>query len=124
MTKTIEIDGKEIAFRATAAIPRLYRIKFGRDIIQDMTALKASMEAAERGEAPIPPKFLQIFEDVAYLMAKHADPNLEAKGPEEWLDGIETFSIYTVFPELFELWTANNAILAVGKKKHDPSTGR
>ena len=117
MTKTIEIDGKAVTFRATAAIPRLYRIKFGRDILQDMTALKSAM-------GPIPPKFLQIFEDVSYLMAKHADPNMEAKSPEEWLDGFNTFSIYAVFPELFELWTANNAILSVAKKKHDPSTGR
>ena len=66
MTKTIEIDGKAVTFRATAAIPRLYRIKFGRDILQDMTALKSAMEAAERGEGSIPPKFLQIFEDVSY----------------------------------------------------------
>lgn len=124
MTKTIEIDGKAVTFRATAAIPRLYRIKFGRDILQDMTALKSAMEAAERGEGSIPPKFLQIFEDVSYLMAKHADPNMEAKSPEEWLDSFNTFSIYAVFPELFELWTANNAILSVAKKKHDPSTGR
>lgn len=124
MTKTIEIDGKAVTFRATAAIPRLYRIKFGRDILQDMTALKSAIKAAERGEGPIPPKFLQIFEDVSYLMAKHADPNMKAKSPEEWLDGFNTFSIYAVFPELFELWTANNSILSVAKKKHDPSTGR
>ncbi|MGN1457264.1 MAG: hypothetical protein ACI4XP_04820 [Acutalibacteraceae bacterium] len=32
MTKTIEIDGKEVKFRASAAIPRIYRIKFHRDI--------------------------------------------------------------------------------------------
>ena len=124
MTKTIEIDGKAVTFRATAAIPRLYRIKFGRDILQDMTALKSAIKAAKRGKGPIPPKFLQIFENVSYLMAKHADPNMEAKSPEEWLDGFNTFSIYAVFPELFELWTANNAILSVAKKKHDSSTGR
>ena len=53
MTKTIEIDGKAVTFRATAAIPRLYRIKFGRDILQAMTALKSAMEAAERGEGYI-----------------------------------------------------------------------
>lgn len=120
MEKVIEIDGKQVKFRATAAIPRLYRIKFGRDIMQDMTALKKAMELAEKGEGPIPPKFLEIFEDVSYLMAKHADPDLAAKGPEEWLMEFETFSIYAVFPELFELWTANNAVLATSKKKVAP----
>lgn len=120
MEKVIEIDGKQVKFRATAAIPRLYRIKFGRDIMQDMAALKKAMEMAEKGEGPIPPKFLEIFEDVSYLMAKHADPDLTAKGPEEWLTEFETFSIYAVFPELFELWTANNAVLATSKKKVAP----
>ena len=32
VTKKIEIDGKEVTFKASAAVPRLYRIKFGRDI--------------------------------------------------------------------------------------------
>lgn len=123
MTKTIEIDGKKVTFRATAAIPRLYRIKFGRDILHDMTALKAAMEDAEQGKGPIPPKFLEIFENVSYLMAKHGNPNLPASSPEEWLDGFETFSIYAVFPELFELWSANNAILSETKKKRGPLKG-
>ena len=32
MTKKIEIDGKGVLFKASAAIPRIYRIKFKRDI--------------------------------------------------------------------------------------------
>ena len=32
VTKKIEIDGKEVGFRANAAMPRLYRNKFGRDV--------------------------------------------------------------------------------------------
>ena len=34
LTKTIEIDGKEVTFKASAAIPRIYRVKFNRDIIR------------------------------------------------------------------------------------------
>ena len=30
--KKIVIDGQEVAFRASAAIPRIYRVKFHRDI--------------------------------------------------------------------------------------------
>ena len=120
MERVIEIDGKRVKFHATAAIPRLYRIKFGRDIIQDMTDLKKAMELAEQGKGPIPPKFLEIFENVSYLMAKHANPELEATGPVEWLEGFDTFSIYAVFPQLFELWTANNAVLSNHKKKIGP----
>ena len=124
MEKTIEIDGKQVKFRATAAIPRLYRIKFGRDIMQDMAALKKELEKAQEGKGPIPPRFLQIFEDVSYLMAKHADPEMEANSPEDWLEGFSTFSIYAVFPKLLDLWTANNTVLSVPKKKHVPQTGK
>ena len=124
MEAEIQIDGKTVKFRATAAVPRLYRIKFRRDILQDMQAVRKAVEAKKQSEENIPPAMLERFEDMAYIMAKHADPNMEAKSPEEWLDGFNTFSIYAVFPELFELWTANNAILSVAKKKHDPSTGR
>ena len=39
MTKMIEIDGKQVPFKASAAIPRIYRIKFHRDIYKDLDAL-------------------------------------------------------------------------------------
>ena len=35
MMKKIEIDGKAVAFKASAAIPRIYRIKFQRNIYKD-----------------------------------------------------------------------------------------
>lgn len=124
MEKTIEIDGRAVKFRATAAIPRLYRIKFGRDIMQDMKAIQQAIERSEKGEEPIPPKMLEVFENVSYLMAKHAMPEMEEKTVEEWLDGFDTFSIYVVFPQLLELWRANNATLGDLKKKNGPPTGK
>ena len=124
MERIIEIDGKQIPFKATAAIPRLYRIKFGRDIMQDMVGLKKAIEAAQKKQGPIPVKFLNIFENVCFLMAKHADPEMEAKTADEWLDGFGTFSIYAVYPQLMELWQANICSSAESKKKRVPSTGR
>lgn len=124
MEKTIKIDGRDILFRATAAVPRLYRIKFGRDIMQDMKTIRDDIEASKNGEKQMPVKTLEVFENVAYLMAKHADPSLEAKSPEEWLDGFNTFSIYAVFPQILELWVANNETLSTPKKKVTRSTGR
>ena len=38
--KTIDICGKEVKFRSSATIPRLYRIKFKRDIFKDLTKLE------------------------------------------------------------------------------------
>ena len=77
MEKFIRIDGREVPFRATAAVPRLYRIKFGRDIMQDMRDLQAAIEKSESGEQPIPVKLLEVFENAAYLMARHADPDMK-----------------------------------------------
>ena len=124
MEKVIEIDGKEVKFRATAAIPRLYRIKFGRDIMQDMKAIQQAIEKSEKGEEPIPPKMLEVFENVSYLMAKHATPEMEEKTVEDWLDKFDTFSVYVVFPQLLELWRANNATLVELKKKNALPTGK
>ena len=43
VTKKIEIDGQMVEFRASAAVPRLYRIKFGRDIYKDLRSLEKSV---------------------------------------------------------------------------------
>ena len=123
MEKTIMIDGREVRLRASAAIPRLYRIKFRRDILQDMQTIKKAVEksvqenAQEGGQmSSIPLEALELFENVAYLMAKHADPAVPST-VEEWLDGFETFSIYTVFPAIEELWMANVQQLSTPAKK-------
>ena len=123
MEKTIMIDGREVRLRASAAIPRLYRIKFRRDILQDMQTIKKAVEksvqenAQEGGQmSSIPLEALELFENVSYLMAKHADPAVPPT-VEEWLDGFETFSIYTVFPVIEELWMANVQQLSTPAKK-------
>ena len=40
--KTVVISGKEVRFRSSATIPRLYRMKFKRDIFKDLTKLEKS----------------------------------------------------------------------------------
>ena len=124
MEKIIRIDGRDVPFRATAAVPRLYRIKFGRDIMQDMKSIQDALEKAQNGEQPIPVKMLEVFENVAYLMARHADPDMPEHSAEEWLDTFGTFSIYEVFPQLLELWQVNNLSIAESKKKRTRSTGK
>ena len=49
---------------------------------------------------------LEMFENIAYAMAKHADPSIP-DNPEDWLDEFNTFSIYQVLPKLIELWGMN-----------------
>ena len=42
LSKTIKVGDKEVAFRSSATIPRLYRAKFKRDIFKDLSKLESS----------------------------------------------------------------------------------
>ena len=104
--KTIEVSGKEVKFRSSAAVPRLYRAKFKRDIFKDFSKLEKSYkDNADEGEA-FAIEDLEIFENVAYIMAYHVDHSIPAT-IEDWLDEFEMFSIYEVLPEILELWGMN-----------------
>ena len=85
MTKMIEIDGKQVPFKASAAIPRIYRIKFHRDIYKDLDALGKAVGNGDEGSSHLDMFSLEMFENIAYIMAKHADPSIP-DSPEEWLD--------------------------------------
>ena len=106
IVKKIEIDGKEVAFKASAAIPRIYRLKFQRDIYKDLRSLEKSIGDGNEENSNLDLFSLEMFENIAYVMAKHADGSIPDT-PEEWLDGFNTFSIYQVLPELIELWGLN-----------------
>lgn len=103
MIKQIEIDGKQVSFKASAAIPRIYRMKFQRDIYKDLKALEKSIGDNSEESFNLDMFSLEMFENIAFVMAKHADASIP-NTPEEWLDGFNTFSIYQVLPQLIELW--------------------
>lgn len=106
IVKKIEIDGKQVPFKASAAIPRIYRIKFNRDIYKDLRSLEKAVGEGDEKNSNLDLFSLEMFENIAYVMAKHADPNI-ANSPEEWLDEFNTFSIYQVLPSIIELWGLN-----------------
>lgn len=106
IVRDIEIDGQKVKFKASAAIPRIYRLKFQRDIYKDLSSLEKSIGNGEDGESNLDLFSLEMFENIAFIMAKHAEPGIPDT-PEEWLDGFNTFSIYQVLPQLIELWGLN-----------------
>lgn len=149
MDRTVTIDGKTVTLRASALIPRLYRHLIGRDVIQDMTALRRSFEAAEAaaadaealGEeaqadasnaAALSAMDLEIFENIAWVMLKHAAEFRDVGGarvlmngdmvvggsPDEWLDSMDgIFSVFEVLPVILELWAANQQTTSFPAKK-------
>lgn len=119
--KEIEIDGRPVPFKASAALPRLYRSRFGRDIFNDLTRLGKMLKETPKGEIPVID--LETFENVAYVMAKHADPG-QPDTPEAWLDQFDTFSIYEVLPEILDLWHVNIETGIEPKKKRTQAHGK
>lgn len=127
MEKNVVVDGKQVRMRASALIPRLYRIKFGRDMIADMRQLQKSYNRAtnlpdeateeERQDAQLSAMDLTIFENVAYMMVRHAG-DTDADSPEAWLDSLDgVFSIYEVLPTILDLWRLTNHTTSIPKKK-------
>ena len=104
--KNIVVDGIEVPFKASAAIPRIYRLKFQRDIYKDLAVLEKSIGDGKEESSNLDMFSLEMFENIAFIMAKHADPSIPDT-PEEWLDNFNTFSIYQVLPQLIELWGLN-----------------
>lgn len=136
MRKTIEISGKKCEFKSSAAVPRMYRLKFGRDIFVDMQKVEKAVkkqdklkedmkkQAEEKGEpfdedefgSGLPIDSLEMFENIAFVMHKHGDPS-QPKDIDEWLDQFETFDIYEVLPEILEMWNNENRQMSEPKKK-------
>ena len=113
--RTIEISGKQVPFRSSATVPRLYRAKFKRDIFKDLTKLEKSYTKRTEDGDELQIEDLEIFENVAYIMAYHADPSIP-KTIDEWLDQFDMFSIYQVLPQILELW-GDNLMTDVQAKK-------
>ena len=123
VTETISIDGQEVTFRASAAVPRLYRVKFHRDIYKDLSSLEKALSASDENASTLESFSLEMFENVSYIMARHADPSIP-DSPEEWLDEFATFSIYQVLPEIIELWGLNVQMDIQSKKNIVPQSGK
>ena len=115
MIQKIEIDGKQVPFKASAAIPRIYRIKFHRDIYKDLDALGKAVGNGDEGSSHLDMFSLEMFENIAYIMAKHADAAIPAS-PDEWLEQFNTFSIYEILPQLIDLWGLNVETQVKSKK--------
>ena len=123
IVRKVEIDGKQVPFKASAAIPRIYRIKFNRDIYKDLRSLEKAVGEGDEENSNLDLFSLEMFENIAYVMAKHADPNIPDT-PDEWLDEFNTFSIYQVLPSIIELWGLNVQTEVESKKNFAQLTAR
>ena len=118
MEKSIKVGKKTVKLKTSAALPRLYRLKFNRDIFVDFEKLANAMsQSTENGLSTIPVECLSIFEEIAYIMAKYADESVP-DDINKWLDKFETFDIYTIIPHIIEMWNVENVTTSEAKKKN------
>ena len=111
MEKIIDINGKQVGFKATASTTKRYRDKFNRDLFRDISALVPKMN-----EQSLSVDDLECFMNIAYIMAWQYDNTIPAD-PDDWLDQFEMFDIYFVLPQIIELWGLNTEQIEHPKKK-------
>ena len=113
LKKFIKIGDKDVAFRSSATVPRLYRAKFKRDIFKDLAKLESSYKGSKEEGEEFAIDDLEIFENVAYIMAYHAD-NTIPDNIDDWL----------VLPEILALWGTNLVTDIESKKNLNAVAGR
>lgn len=118
MEKKIKVGEHEVSFKATGATLRIYRQMFQKDLLIDIQKLEKEM----RGGTGLSADALEIFENIAYVMARQADPEVPDTA-DEWLDHFEIFSIYEILPQIIELWGVNMESIEQSKKKVSKQRG-
>jgi hypothetical protein len=115
MEKTIEIDGRQIRFKSTAATPLRYKAQFGRDYFSELLKMnklgKLNLEGEEDNYEALEILDFEVFYNIIWSLAKTADKSIPE--PITWLDEFEEFPIMEILPELQELITSS----IQGKKK-------
>lgn len=116
MVKTVKIGGQEITLKSSAAIPHMYRRKFNRDIFIDMEALQKNLRKKADGTSELDIDSMDMFENLTYCFAKHADPTIP-DDPLEWFEQFEILDIYSLLPAILDMWGVENISTSQPKKK-------
>jgi len=107
MEKTVEIDGKQVLFKSTAATPLRFKAQFGKDFFAEIVKLnklskfkkdKPNFEVLENAD-------FEVFYNIIWTLAKTADKSIPE--PITWLDGFEEFPLFEILPQIQDLITAS-----------------
>lgn len=109
MEKTIEIDGKQVVFKSTAATPLRYKAQFHKDYFSEILKLEKlskTMKSKKLTDAEKLEKVdFELFYNIAWVFAKTANKSIPE--PLDWLDGFDTFPMDEILPQLMELIISN-----------------
>lgn len=107
MEKTIEIGGKQITFKSTAATPLRYKAQFGKDYFAEIMKLGS---LAKLNKNKIDYKIFaeadfEVFYNIIWVLAKTADKTIPE--PITWLDSFDEFPLFEILPEIQDLITSS-----------------
>lgn len=128
MIKNVVIGGKKCRLKTSAALPRIYRDKFKRDIILDMNDIFAYIGERDAINAEhindkdytpaagLKPEHYDNIERIAYAMHKYGDPS-QPDDFDEWLESFRWTDVYDFFPYIIEMWIDEIKEIKPSKKK-------
>lgn len=117
ISEVIVIDGREVKVRVSASLPRLYRAKFQRDLFVDLKRLQKVKESGE----DLTDFDCEVFENIAFIMARHGDSENTPKDVGEWLDTFnDPLAVYKAFEDVLRLWGLNVETQSESKKNTVP----
>ena len=105
--QAIIVEGRYDKIRLSNIVDTAIICTNGFSIYKDLRQLEKSVGENDEDNSNLDLFSLEMFEDLAWLMARHADPANVPDSPEEFLDQFNTFSIYQILPQLIELWGLN-----------------
>ena len=106
LMQVVMVGGVPVKFAASAALLRMYRAEFNRDMLADIDTI---MKSASYGDC------IEITENIAYIMAKHADESI----PDilTWLAQFSNpLSVADAMPGILAVWGKNTETLECAKK--------
>ena len=101
MEKKIKIDGKNVKFKSTGALPMRYKAQFGRDFFKDLYKMQSAVDMKNKKQPTI--KDIEsidfdTFYKIIWILAKTADKDIPE--PIEWLDQFDEFPIMDILDEV------------------------
>ena len=124
-----KIFGTDHKLKMSAATPRIYRAKFGKDIIVQMDAMyeRLSNEGKKKDEekkgeekkddsVSFTPEELEMMENLIFVCNRQAEPE-QPEDIFEWLASFEIGAITGTYGTIMKMWENNLHQTSTSKKK-------
>ena len=114
-----KIFGTNHKLKMSAATPRIYRAKFGKDIIVQMDAMyeRLSNEGKKKDDSvSFTPEELEMMENLIFVCNRQAEPE-QPEDIFEWLASFEIGAITGTYGTIMKMWEDNLHQTSTSKKK-------